>query len=535
MNKWMALTKIQLKDFMSKYTQQLNVKGKFLGRLMLILPLLILLPAVEVERQLYLTFKAIGMPELLLTYMYVGTTMMVFLSALPLVVSVFFYSKDLALIATLPVKEDTVVFSKIASIYVYLLGVATLLFGIAVGLYGLGDGLNIQAILMGLIGLLFTPIIPMIFAILVVIPFMTYIGGKKHRNLMVIIGNVLFIVIILGLQVALTRIEMNPDAVMKYFSDSDGLIAFFGHKFPPSVWLTKMIKGSFLDTVYYILLNVLFFILLKVSAKFIYKGALTKYNQENVSSTSTKHKVLRYEIRSKRILLIKRHIGIIVHNPTFLLNTIFSIFVPLILFGIYTAMGIMSLDSFKDPSLQPYLIYIFTGIISAPVLMGSISATVISREGKAFWETRVLPISATENLMTRMLSSVIINGGATLILALVTAWAIPIGTLDFIIALVTAIIATLAFSTIDLLINIQRPYLNWSNPTAAVKNNLNVMIAFVPRLLFATLGYILFKVVPGASAQFMVAIFGLILLIFFVLAYALMFGRYRIKFIEIDA
>ena len=168
MNKWMALTKIQLKDFMSKYTQQLNVKGKFLGRLMMLLPLLILLPAVEVERQLYLTFKAINVPELILTYMYVGTTMMVFLSALPLVVSVFFYSKDLSLIATLPVKEDTVVFSKIASIYVYLLAVSTLLFGIAVGFYGFGDGVNIQAILMGIVGIVLTPIIPMIFAILMV-------------------------------------------------------------------------------------------------------------------------------------------------------------------------------------------------------------------------------------------------------------------------------------------------------------------------------------------------------------------------------
>ena len=457
MNKWMALTKIQLKDFMSKYTQQLNVKGKFLGRLMMLLPLLILLPAVEVERQLYLTFKAINVPELILTYMYVGTTMMVFLSALPLVVSVFFYSKDLSLIATLPVKEDTVVFSKIASIYVYLLAVSTLLFGIAVGFYGLGDGVNIQAILMGIVGIVLTPIIPMIFAILMVMPFMTYIGGKKNRNLMVIVGNVFLIVMILGLQVALTRIEMNPDTVTKYFTSNDGLIAFFGNKFPPSVWLTKMIKGSMIDTVYYILLNVFFFVLLKVSAKFIYKGALTKYNQQNVSSGSAKKVALKYETKSKRILLIKRHLGIIVHNPTFLLNTIFSIFVPIILFGIYTAMGIMSLDSFKDPKLQPYMIYIFTGVISAPVLMGSISATVISREGKTFWETRVLPISVSENLMTRMLSSVIINGGATLILALVAVWALPLSAVDIAIALVTALMATLAFSAIDLLINIQRP------------------------------------------------------------------------------
>jgi len=535
MNKLRALTKIQLKDFFSRYTQQLNIKNKWMGKLMIFLPILIMLPAFELVRQLYLSFAAIGYPELTLTYLYVGTTMFVFLTGIPLIISVFFYAKDLMLIATLPVKNDTVVFSKLASVYVYLLILSAALFGMSVGFYGLYDGIKPLSLLLGVVGVLLTPLMPLIFSTLVILPFMSFVGGRKNRNLMVIVGNVILIVMILGFQILFTRVEMDPASLQKYISSSDGLIAFFGSKFPPSVWLTKMVMGSWLNTLYYVLLNVIFVIVLKLTSSRLYKGALLKYNQQSSGSQTTKNGKVVYTLHSKRYLLIKRHLGIIISNPTFLLNIVLTIFIPFLLFGIYLAMGVMSLDTFKDPVLKPFLIYIYAIIISAPSIMGTLSATVITREGKTFWETRVLPISINENLLTRILSSVILNGGASLILAVAAVWLMPLSALDIILALLFSIMATLCFSTMDLLINILRPYLNWSSPTAAVKNNLNIMIAFLPRLLLGGIGFMMFKWMPDFGGHFIMALFSLILLIGFLIAYALVFGRFRVKFINIDA
>ena len=534
MNKLYALTKIQLKDFMSKYSQQLNMKNKLLSKLIIILPLLIFLPAYEVIKQLYVSFSAIGMPELTLTYVYVAATMIIFITAIPLVISLFFYSKDLSLIATLPVKEDTIIFSKIAAIYVYLLAMALLLFGTSVGFYGLYDGLKPLELLLGILGILLTPIMPMIFATLVVIPFMTFIGGRKNRNLMVIVGNILLLVLILGMQVVFTRVQMDPASMQKYLSSSDGIISLVGNKFPPSVWLTKMITKSWIDMLYYILLNLGFVVLLKLSAKHLYKGAMLKYNQQSSQGNINKKGKVNYNSSSKRVLLIKRHLGIIVHNPTFLLNTLMTMFVPILLFGIYSLMGLMSLDTFKDPMFKPFSIYIFTGIISAPVLMGSLSTTVITREGKTFWETRVLPISINENLLTRILSTFIISFGATVVLALLTVWIFALSPLDILLSIIFGLAATLCFSTLDLIINIIRPFLNWSNPTAAVKNNLNVMISFLPRLAFGVIGFGLFKLLPHAGGQFLIALFSVVLLIGFIVSYALVFGRFRAKFIDMD-
>ena len=534
MNKLIALTKIQLKDFMSRYVQQLNLKSKSLSKLVILLPVLILLPAFQLIGTIYDSFLMIGMPELTLTYVYVAATMLVFLMGIPLIVSVFFYAKDLTLIATLPVKEDTIVFSKLASVYVYLLAIATMIFGVGVGYYAFGDGFNLIALLLGILGILLTPLMPMIFSTILILPFMTFVGGKRNRNLMVIIGNLVMLAVIISIQVAFSRSAMDPESLQSYLSSRDGLIYLIGHRFPPSVWLTKMIAGSWQHVGLFVLLNAGFVVLLKLTAKIIYKGAVLKYNQESSGAKAGGNGKIEYKTASKRMWLIKRHLGIIFHNPTFLLNTVMTMFVPLLLFGIYTAMGLMSLETFKDPMFKPYGIYLFTGIISAPTIMGSLSATVITREGKTFWETRVLPISINENLITRILSSVILNGVASVVLAAISFWVFPVNALDILLGLLFAFAAIICFSTMDLIFNIERPYLNWSNPTAAIKNNLNIMLSLVPRLIIGFLIFGLYKVLPAVSGQFMVAIATVVMVIFFALSYMLVFGRYRLKFIDME-
>ncbi|MDW7662732.1 MAG: hypothetical protein SCL54_15090, partial [Bacillota bacterium] len=156
------------------------------------------------------------------------------------------------------------------------------------------------------------------------------------------------------------------------------------------------------------------------------------------------------------------------------------------------------------------------------------------REGKAFWETRVLPISAEENISARIQTTILINGFATAALALATFWILPLGIIDIVLALVASAAAIVCFATIDLIINIERPYLNWSNPTAAVKNNLNIMISLISRIVLGGLGYGLFKLVPDLSSRWMLGIFTVLLLVVYVIGRKLVYGPYKQKFIDMN-
>lgn len=532
MNKLLALTRIQLKDFFSKYTQQMNIKNKWLGKLMILLPIIIILPLIQVINTIYGSFAAIGQPELVITYIYVGATLIAFFMAMPLIISIFFYSKDLSLIATLPVKKDTVIFAKLTTVYVYLFGMSVLLFGPAVYFYAFGEGIMLMRLLMGLVALVMLPVFPMILATLLIMPFMGMVGGKSKRNMMILIGNVIFIVVIIGFQMIVSRATMEPENLMNLLSQEDGLMNLIGQKFPPSIWLTKMVRGSWLDTLWFMLMNLAFVLVLKFSSNKLYENALTKYNQQ--STGTVKNGKANYSQRSKKTLLVKRHIGIIIHNPTFLLNTVMTMFIPVLLFIIYTATGIMDLETLRNPMLEPYALYIFIGIIVSPSIMGSLSATAITREGGSFWETRALPISVRDNISARIQTTIILNIISTVSLALLTFWILPLGVVDILLALVVSLIAIVLLSTVDLFINIERPFLHWTNPTAAVKNNLNIMISLAIRVVMGGVGYLVFLVVGGFSAQVIVAIYGGIMAVLYVISRQMLYGKYEKKFVEME-
>ncbi|MBN3585587.1 hypothetical protein JYB64_24665, partial [Algoriphagus aestuarii] len=70
-----------------------------------------------------------------------------------------------------------------------------------------------------------------------------------------------------------------------------------------------------------------------------------------------------------------------------------------------------------------------------------------------------------------------------------------------IIAATFCLTVTLFLATIDILIDIYRPILNWTNPTAAVKNNLNVTFSLLIRGVIALIIYLLYKIWPGIFAN----------------------------------
>jgi len=60
------------------------------------------------------------------------------------------------------------------------------------------------------------------------------------------------------------------------------------------------------------------------------------------------------------------------------------------------------------------------------------------------------------------------------------------------------------------------------------------MISFIPRLAFGAVIFGIYNILPEVGSQFIMLIVTLIFLIGFALSYALIFGRYRLKFINMD-
>lgn len=499
MNKFISLTKIQVKDFLSKYQSGINLKSNMIGKLlMLVILALLLLPSIIFSKTTFNLFASMMHPELVITSMYVSSAILMLLLAIPFIVSTFFYSKDMRFLSALPIREDIIIFSKLSTVYLYLLVISVLLIGPAMAIYGLNVGFDLTLIIFGLVALLLSPVLPLLISALLVLFVTRLVSNSKRRNLLVILGNFLLLITIIAFQLGFNRYISNPEYLQKIFSNQEGLLGFIGLRFPPSVWMTKMILGSLLDTIYFIGINLVFVLLLQVLAKIFYRRAMLAFNQ--VSSFGSGR--IYYRKRSKGWQLIRRHVLIIMKKPAFLINTVLLLIFPIIIFATLALTGEASMEILKTPQLAPYLIFIFTALISSPAIVANISATAITREGLSFWELKALPISIKDNIKYRIYTTLIFNFIGSGLLLIIALFILPVTLEMVLLGSILSIALTLFLATLDIIINIYRPLLNWTNPTAAVKNNLNIMISLGIRVGFGLIFYLLYKYTPLSSLNF---------------------------------
>ena len=513
MNKFISLTKIQISDFIGKAQSGMSIKNRRLAYLLqFALVLILAIPAVNFSIMTYEAFAQIKQPELVITTMYVNSVILMFVLGLPFITSVFFYSKDIKFLSALPIREDTIVFSKLCTIYIYMFVINILLIGPSLVVYGINTGISLIFIINSILALLMAPLLPLLISSLLVLSISRYLGNSRRRNLLSIISNVIILVAIIGMQIAISRYMSQPEYVQRLFTEEGSFMKFVGMRFPPSIWLTKMVMGSIIDALLFIGLNLLLIYILQLLARLFFRKALHAYIQDS----STAIGEIYYKKRSRTYQLIKRNILIIFKQPTFLMNTVLTLIVPVILFPVMFFTGELSMDFLNSPQFKEYMPLIFSGLLLSPAIISNISATAIAREGQSFWETKVMPISSAENIKYRIYTSIGFNFLGTLLLLILGSIFLPV-TINIIIpALIVAITANLFFSTIDIIINIYRPLLDWTNPTAAVKNNLNVMISLGIRAVIGINCYGLYFIFPELFTNLNLVIW-LAAILFFVL------------------
>ncbi len=497
-----ALTRLLIKDMASRYTQQLNMKGKGLRLFVFILPLLLLVPVIQLAFQLHLAFAQLGRSELAITYMVAAIAPLYVLTAVPMIISLFFFSKDLGFLATLPMTIRQIVTAKSAVVYAYLAAIGCFTLMPSLVIYAVVEKFRLAALVFGTLAIGLTPAVPMVISVLIALPLMRLIGRTRRRGLWIMLGNILLLAAVVGIQVLVTRLQIDAFDPMTVLSSQEGLIYLIGQKYWPSVWLTQMLGGNLWGSLLYFGLSLSLLFGLSIVMQWLYSGAMQAYAEVSEAHVGA-HNVKGFQLSQKSVFLrlVWRHIGIVLGNPTFALQIGMSMFVPLLVGGITLLTGEFQLEAFKSPEFGPFVPQLYLGLLLSPVFMGTLSATVITREGKTFWETRVLPISTHINLQTRIVSSDVMCFVAMLVLGVAGLAIFPLTAIQVLSALLLAAVVTHFFNTVDLYINVSRPLLNWSHPTAAVKNNMNIILALVLRLVLCGVLYNAVDLLPISSFQ----------------------------------
>lgn len=532
-NRIKKLTKIFLKD----YYQNLNIFNKKNNKLnkksiyfWLIIIIIACISYISLESILY--FNRLGEPILFLKiYLPIIATVSIF-QLIMLISSVFYYSQDIRNIIYLPIKPTEIVISKFNTVIVIMYFMESLLLLIPLLMYGI----LIQKTIMYFIGAIISlAIFPILFTLIIgiitiILMQLSKIINKDLLQLIILFGLIMLLSLFVTKNIG-GIINQENIINIKEITINDKLNKINNNFIIINPIINLLINNSFkiilINFIKLILLNIFAFIIfIFIGTKLYLKELLIIL--DNKSSIKKINKKYKFKKENKIKKYIKKDIKNMIKSPTFFIQNILqyifiaiffiiilNIFFPIIVQQIDADNMIekMGLEEFK---LQATLISV--AIIQILFVFSNLSITAISREGKNAIFMKYIPISLYKQIKIKALPQIIIN--TIIILAIIIDVYFQQINIPFIYLLsvfITSMLINIINSYLLVLVDLNKPNLNWTNQESITKNSGNKLYQYVMTIfIFLILNYLL-KIFKDNNYLFSMIIINLLFLIILIL------------------
>lgn len=433
----------------------------------------------------------------------------------------------------------------------------------SVVIYGIKEGLTFH--ISFYVGLLFSFLSAGVIAIfliyLTLILLIYLIPSFRNRKVLVGIASVLSFVVVIVMTFMLSSFSSygNVDPAKAFTAETiDQMNVFLENSGIFTIFLSA-IKGNWLSILVLVLIPaaIYFGVIPLISGMFTKSltgfsdTKTTKMDKTEISKTLQKDVKRRSNIQALYI----RDVLTVLREPTFFANGPLMVFLlPIIMLGSAGASLYFSSQKFRDmdftkfsealssipaetiPKIVFYIAAIGGFIVIFLGAMSSIGTTSFSREGKGLQNLKAMPLdystiidakifhAFTYNILAYVVMFVLILAGLIII-------PLPISTAqiaDIFINMFLFSFTALAFCTfVEMFMDAVAPKLNWENPVAAVKQNLNTMFAVLFTFAFIAIdAALLFAVMPAnLSSIKIIAFINLIL----AAASGALFKKYAVK------
>ena len=420
---------------------------------------------------------AVGRPELALYIATVVTWVLVFLVGFPVVLSVLYFSRDLRLLAALPLREWSIVLANLGQIYLYALPVAMVTFIPAIvastGAVQFGAAFVVSTVL----HVVTLPLVPLALSALVVSLLMRLVNLGRYRTALEALGMVMVVGVIIVFQMVISRtaIEgMSGGGVPQAMFD---LVLRIASAVPPAEWVARsFLAGQPGSLLLSLALSVAAF---GAGAWVVQLGYLRLIaSQSAVPRRSARRGTLELPRgRSPMRALVGRELKLISSNSTFLFESVGEVLIfPLILVIFRVSLPAEFIDEFM-PALTgaPYLLAILAGVLLLMAGINSVSSAALSREGRSFDLSLTLPLSGGAQVTAKLLTyyGLFLPAFALNSVLAVSLLRLPWWNAVVLFAAGAPVVVLVGAATIS--VDIRRPVLDWNHPQQAVKQNMNVL------------------------------------------------------------
>jgi ABC-2 type transport system permease protein len=436
-----------------------------------------------VYRSLLTGGAAMGHPELLMFYGVLGSWAFQFVTAIPLVLSVLYYSQDLKMLLTLPVRPRQIVLGKSLLLYGYCLPVNLLLLVPALVLYLGAVGPEPAAIVSAAVHLLVTPLLPLSLAGLLVIGLMKVVNLSRWRLALEVAGMALGIVLLIGFQIILSRstlssLEGGPQTLAGLTAAWESLQAAL----PPLAWAAAgFVPGAGPAPV--LLVLALTALVGAAALGLAPVNFLHDVMERREVSRRGRRRVAAADVlvptagRSVMRRLVGREWAILSSNSTFIFEAVGELLVLPLVLGVYGLIlpKTMISQAMQFVSGMPMLGIALMGIVVLMTSLTTVSSTSISREGPRLGLSLMMPVPGRVQVRAKLVFHLLLFTSAYLA-DLVLVWVLfrfPLISLAYMVP--GGIALQVAAFSVSIFFDLKRPILNWTHPQQAMKNNMNAL------------------------------------------------------------
>lgn len=441
-----------------------------------------------------------------------------FIFGFNVILNEFYFTGDIENLLPLPVKPFQIVAAKFSAAFIgeTLMQLAVVIFSV-IG-YLLAMELPMSYFLLGIIGMITLPIIPMIYCGVISILLMSFTKVIKNKETVKKIGlGFIVIVLLIGIALLGNLQNFNFDSYVESFVNGDrGFLNIMRIIFPHiNLFIETITTGSFSALLLYILVNAIYVVVFLGLAQALYFKGVVGLNTGDTASKKG-NSIEDIKIESPMKAYFKKEIFVLFRTTAYFLNCILINFIwPLLVYVIYKIRFYdVSLDELRNLASNcnnGLLLIILLFVVSISILLpavNSIAASSFSREGKNFDFMKSIPFDYDEQVFVKSLVSISIAFLGVNIFAVIFYIMIGLPLTVILIYVLISLLCIFFISELGILIDSINPKLVWDDELNALRENSNNFIVMGITLLvfgiFIAAGYFINKAGVGIDVIFTV-------------------------------
>ena len=416
--------------------------------------------------------KPMGYLDLILIVAVLFSCILSFITSIYKAQGTLFSSKDYDLLMALPIRNSTILTSKILSLMsINYIGTALVIVPASIVYFIYNGSLSWIFFSILIIGLIFIPMIPIISASIIAVA-ITFVSSRfKHKNIVTtVVGMIAFLLIMI--------LSMNmQNYINEFIANSDSIVKGLSSIYLPAMYLKEaLVNYDIFALIKFILISIvpfLIFILVFSKTFKVINGELSEsYKKANLEASSVIKSLITQELR--------RYFA----TPIYVMNTAFGMV-------LLVAASIATLFVSKE-TLVEFLGYpeianmIPVEILVFLVFTIGLSCTTnssISLEGNRLWILKSLPIEPNDIFKGKIITNLIITIPASIIANVFFYIGLKFDIKYLIFNLVISIVFAIVSAILGIIINLYFPKMEWTNPTTVVKQSASVMITILGILI----------------------------------------------------